>query len=259
MGAMFVGQQFLQNVLDYSTLEAGAAILPAAVCMVLIAPRSAKLVEARGARFTLLVGYVFCLLGFLTMLLLWKEDISYWKVGARLRPRRHRRRLRRHSRLALADGLRAGAPGRDGIGNGRPAARPRWSDHAVDLRRAADGRLRGGGGDGDRRSRARTISDSVQSQLTKSFAGAEAIAEQYPQYAAQITAGREDVLPAGRSVGLHGRDRRDRCRRGARVLPLPEARAGGGIAAALPRGGRAGRYGGEPAESGTSVITSSPP
>ncbi len=30
MGAMFVGQQFLQNVLGYSTLEAGAAILPAA-------------------------------------------------------------------------------------------------------------------------------------------------------------------------------------------------------------------------------------
>src|SRR5258707_928668 len=43
MGAMFIGQQFLQNVLGYTTLQAGAAILPAAVCMVLIAPRSAKL------------------------------------------------------------------------------------------------------------------------------------------------------------------------------------------------------------------------
>ena len=59
MGAMFIGQQFLQNVLGYSTLEAGLAILPAAFCMVLVAPRSAKLVEARGARFTLLFGYVF--------------------------------------------------------------------------------------------------------------------------------------------------------------------------------------------------------
>ena len=60
MGAMFIGQQFLQNVLGYSTLEAGAAILPAAVAMVIVAPRSAKLVEAHGARFTLLLGYVFC-------------------------------------------------------------------------------------------------------------------------------------------------------------------------------------------------------
>ena len=31
MGAMFIGQQFLQNVLGYDTLDAGAAILPAAV------------------------------------------------------------------------------------------------------------------------------------------------------------------------------------------------------------------------------------
>ena len=28
MGAMFVGQQFLQNVLSYTTIQAGAAILP---------------------------------------------------------------------------------------------------------------------------------------------------------------------------------------------------------------------------------------
>jgi hypothetical protein len=32
------------------------------------------------------------------------------------------------------------------------------------------------------------INDNVANQLTKSFAGAEAIAQQYPQYAAQITA-----------------------------------------------------------------------
>src|SRR3954447_3240556 len=81
MGAMFIGQQFLQNVLGYDTLEAGTAILPAAVAMVVIAPRSAKLVEARGSRFTLLCGYVFVFLGFLTMLLLWNEDSSYWQVA----------------------------------------------------------------------------------------------------------------------------------------------------------------------------------
>jgi MFS transporter, DHA2 family, multidrug resistance protein len=81
MGAMFVGQQYLQNVLGYSTLDAGLAILPAAALMVVVAPRSAKLVDLRGARFTLLVGYLFCFLGFIAMLLLWREDISYWKVG----------------------------------------------------------------------------------------------------------------------------------------------------------------------------------
>ena len=49
--------------------------------MVLVAPRSAKLVEARGARFTLMCGYVFLFLAFGTMLLLWEEGIPYWKVG----------------------------------------------------------------------------------------------------------------------------------------------------------------------------------
>ena len=48
MGTMYIGQQFLQNVLGYSTVGAGAAILPAALCMVLVAPRSANLVESRG-------------------------------------------------------------------------------------------------------------------------------------------------------------------------------------------------------------------
>jgi hypothetical protein len=81
MAAMFVGQQYLQNVLGYDTFEAGAAIIPAAVLMVLVAPRSAKLVEQYGARFTLLSGYVFCALGFLTMLVLWDETAHYWKVG----------------------------------------------------------------------------------------------------------------------------------------------------------------------------------
>jgi DHA2 family multidrug resistance protein-like MFS transporter len=42
---------------------------------------SAKLVDVHGARFTLLLGYAFCLLGFVTMLLLWQEDIAYWKVA----------------------------------------------------------------------------------------------------------------------------------------------------------------------------------
>ncbi len=77
MAAMFVGQQFLQNVLGYTTLEAGSAMLPAAAAMVVVAPLSARMIGARGARFTLLVGYAFCLLGLVAALLLWKEGIPF--------------------------------------------------------------------------------------------------------------------------------------------------------------------------------------
>ena len=58
MGAMFIGQQFLQNVLGYSTVSAGAAILPAAIFMILVAPRSAKMV--RGTGLTLHVAAWLC-------------------------------------------------------------------------------------------------------------------------------------------------------------------------------------------------------
>src|SRR5262249_26324101 len=80
MAAAFVSQQYLQNVLGYSTLGAGAAFLPAIVFMVLVAPRSAKLVESHGARFTLMCGYAALVLAFLTMLLLWQEGAPYWKI-----------------------------------------------------------------------------------------------------------------------------------------------------------------------------------
>jgi hypothetical protein len=45
--------------------------------------------------------------------------------------------------------------------------------------------------------KAAQVSDATQAQLTKSFAGAESVAEQYPQYADQITA-------AAQSAFLHG-------------------------------------------------------
>src|SRR5215207_2994811 len=81
MGSAFVSQQYLQNVNGYSTLEAGAAFLPAVIFMVLVAPRSAKLIETRGARFTLLTGYASLFLAFAWMLLFWSEGSPYWQVG----------------------------------------------------------------------------------------------------------------------------------------------------------------------------------
>ncbi len=77
MGAMFIGQQYLQDVLGYQPVEAGAAILPAVLAMVLVAPRSARLVGSIGSRYTLLIGYVCVLGGFLTMLVSWDEGTNY--------------------------------------------------------------------------------------------------------------------------------------------------------------------------------------
>jgi hypothetical protein len=179
MGAMFIGQQFLQNVLDYSTVEAGAAILPAAAFMVLVAPRSAKLVEARGARFTLLFGYVFVLLGFLTMLLLWKENISYWAVALG------------YSFVGIGVGL-AGTPASHSLTGSVPVKRVGMASGTADLQRdlggavmqsifgalltagyaTAAGTAVSASGE--------NITQSVQSELTKSFASAADTAQRYP-------------------------------------------------------------------------------
>ena len=131
MGAIFVGQQYLQDVLGYSALRSGLAVLPAAVCLVAFAPLSARLVHARGSGWTLLSGYLCCLLSFLTMLLLWHEGTGYWAVGPGLRVPRHRRRAGRHPGVALAHRLGARPPGRHGVGHRRPATRPGRRDHAV--------------------------------------------------------------------------------------------------------------------------------
>jgi len=80
MGAVFVGEQFLQNVLGYSTLRAGAAVLPAAAFMVLAAPLSAKLIDRVGSRLTLLIGYAFLLAAFVVMLLWWTASSGYGPV-----------------------------------------------------------------------------------------------------------------------------------------------------------------------------------
>jgi MFS transporter, DHA2 family, multidrug resistance protein len=196
MGAMFVGQQFLQNVLGYSTLEAGLSILPAAFCMVLVAPRSAKIVEERGARFTLLCGYVFVLLGFLTMLLLWKEDISYWKVGLG------------YALVGIGVGL-AGTPASHSLTGSVPVRRAGMASGTADLQRDLGGAvmqsifgalLTAGyvsAASSLIASSNTQISENVAGELTKSFDGAEAVAQQYPQDASKITAAAKTAFLEG--------------------------------------------------------------
>jgi EmrB/QacA subfamily drug resistance transporter len=197
MGAMFIGQQFLQNVLDYSTVDAGLAILPAAACMVVVAPRSAKLVERNGARQTLLFGYVFVLLGFLTMLLLWKEDISYWKVALG------------YAFVGIGVGL-AGTPASHSLTGSVPVKRVGMASGTADLQRdlggaimqsifgalltagyaAAAGAAVAASGD--------HVNNQVQTELTKSFSSAADTAARYP---ANV---QDQIIAAAKTAFLQG-------------------------------------------------------
>jgi MFS transporter, DHA2 family, multidrug resistance protein len=197
MGAMFIGQQFLQNVLGYSTVDAGLAILPAAAAMVVVAPRSAKLVERNGARQTLLMGYVFVLLGFLTMLLLWKDGIAYWKVGLG------------YVFVGIGVGL-AGTPASHSLTGSVSVKRVGMASGTADLQRDLGGAVMqsifgalltagyASAAGAELAASGKHVSSDVQSELTKSFSSAADTAAGYPaSVQAQIIAGAKTAF-------LHG-------------------------------------------------------
>lgn len=199
MGAMFIGQQFVQNVLGYSTLEAGLAILPGAVGMIVVAPRSAQLVESHGSRFTLLLGFFFCLLAFLVMLLLWDENATYWVVGLG------------YLLVGIGVGF-AGTPASRSLTGSVPVTRAGMASGTADLQRdlggaimqSIFGALLTAGYAASFSSQIAAsphgsqVTERVQNELTKSFASAATTAEQYPQYAQQIvSAARTSFLQGG--------------------------------------------------------------
>jgi MFS transporter, DHA2 family, multidrug resistance protein len=198
MGAMFVGQQFLQNVQGYSTFESGLAILPAAILMVLVAPRSAKLVDAVGARATLLAGYACCLLGFLTMLLLWEKGVGYWAIGLG------------YALVGAGVGF-AGTPASHSLTGSVPVSKAGMASGTADLQRDLGGAimqsvlgalLAAGYASAftaqlAASSEAGDVSQSTQNALTKSFSSAETLAERYPKHASAITQAAESSFLDG--------------------------------------------------------------
>ena len=198
MAAAFIGQQFLQNVLDYSTFDAGVSILPAALLMIVVAPRSAALIETRGARFTLLLGYVFILLGFLTMLLLWSESSPYWHIGLA------------YGFIGIGIGF-AGTPASHSLTGSVPVSRAGMASATADLQRDLGGAIMQSilgavltaGYAASISSQVATapnadkITNATESELQKSFASAADLAGQYPQYKDQIIAGARDAFLKG--------------------------------------------------------------
>jgi MFS transporter, DHA2 family, multidrug resistance protein len=196
MGAAFISQQYLQNVLGYSTIEAGAAILPAGVFMVLVAPRSAKLVHALGSRRTLLTGQAVILLAFLAMLLLWREGTPYWQVALP------------YVLIGVGVGL-AGTPSSNSLTGSVPVTRVGMASGTADLQRDLGGALMTSifgalltAGYASAMGKAIdasgvNVTDATQAQLQLSYASAENLAQQHPQYADQIIAAAESSFLDG--------------------------------------------------------------
>ena len=171
MGAMFIGQQFLQEVLGYDTLAAGFSMLPAAVALIIVAPVLGEARRGQGLPIHVVARLSVLRAGLRRRPAALDRGRDLRAGGALVRARRHRRGPGRHARLALAHRVGAGAPGRHGVGHRRPPARPRRGDHAVDPRSAAHRRLRHPLRQADlgrRRSRRRSPTRSSRSSRSRS-------------------------------------------------------------------------------------------
>jgi MFS family permease len=198
VGAMFIGQQFLQNVLGYSTLNAGLAVVPVALGMMAIAPLSARCDVALGSRATMLLGYAAIFPAFLIMLITWRETTPYWQVGI----------------AYLLVGMGAGlvlTPASRSLTSSVPVAEVGMASGTTDLQRdfggavmqAILGSLLTAGyaasmlAEIGASSEASQVTQETEDALQRSFASAEAIGQQYPQYADAITSAAKESFLTG--------------------------------------------------------------
>ena len=174
--------------------------------MIIVAPRSAKLVEARGARFTLLCGYVFLLAAFLWMLFFWTEGISYWQVALA------------YAFVGIGVGL-AGTPASHSLTGSVPVQRAGMASGTADLQRDLGGALLTSifgallaagyaaamGAAITSSSQGQSVTESTQSQLQLSYASAADLAAAESQVLERDPRRRES-RPSWR--GTTGRTRR---------------------------------------------------
>jgi hypothetical protein len=153
-------------------------------------------VESRGARFTLLCGYVALFLAFLTMLLLWRENSPYWHIALA------------YVFIGIGVGL-AGTPASHSLTGSVPVRRAGMASGTADLQRDLGGAIMQSifgalltagyvsAATAAISSSNAHVTSGIESELTKSFAGAQAIAQQYPSHSAEIIAGAKGAF-------LHG-------------------------------------------------------
>ncbi|MFD5428538.1 MFS transporter [Streptomyces sp. NPDC127084] len=197
LGALFIGQQFLQNILEYTAFEAGIILTPMAISSLFIAPYSARLAMNRGCRFTLIFGFFFFLLGFAVMLL-WRENSPPFEI------------LLAFTFIGLGVGL-AGTPTSCSLAAAVPLSRAGMASSVAAIQSALGGAamqsilgsvLTVGYGKSFNKlltgnSSTQEVERAVKNQLTKSFAAATEIEIRYPQYTGKIEQAARDSFRHG--------------------------------------------------------------
>ena len=181
--AMFIGQQFVQNVLGYDTLSAAAVALPAAICAALFGSLAGHIIISRGGRFTLSLGLASVAVAFAIMLFTWHDQTALaWVLLA-------------YAFVGAGVGL-AATPASRALMSSVPTTHAGMGSAFLDLTRDFGGAVLQAvlGGmlaaqylarmnadiSGLPPAQASQVTDQIAEELTASFAGAEHVASQYP-------------------------------------------------------------------------------
>jgi DHA2 family multidrug resistance protein-like MFS transporter len=205
IGAMFIGQQFTQNVLGYTALTAAAVVLPAAVCTALFGQVAGRLINARGSQFTFMLGLGSVAAAFTLMLITWSQGAAIGWV------------LLAYALVGTGVGL-AATPASRSLMSSVPPARGGMGSAFLDLTRDFGGAIlqavMGGilAGAYARQmtadltslpaDQAAKVSADTSAALSSSFEGAAEVAKQYPTYADQIVNAASTAFTEGKSWAI---------------------------------------------------------
>ncbi|MDP4015298.1 MAG: MFS transporter [Candidatus Nanopelagicales bacterium] len=205
IGSMFIGQQFTQNVLHYTPLDAALVTLPAGLLMILASFPAATLIAKKGGRVTMSLGLCGFLAGFAIMLLLWHPGASVLVI------------VSAYGFAGFGAGLTMASASHSLMAS-LPIARGGMGSAFLDLTRDFGGAIMNAimgtvlavfyAASLMARFRelppaeASSISQSVGREMTSSYAGAEQVASGYPDHAQAIIQAASQAFTEGKSAAL---------------------------------------------------------
>jgi len=205
IGAMFIGQQFMQNVLGYSALNAALVVLPSAVLTAVFGQVAGELIEKTGSRLSFALGLFATGAAFAVMLVTWQPGASIgWVITA-------------YALVGAGVGL-AATPASRALMASVPTQWSGMGSAGLDLTRdfggailqAAMGGLLAAAYGAHMQAdlaalpadQASSVSTSIANQLTGSFEGSAAVAHSFPQYAQQILTAASNAFTDGKDAAI---------------------------------------------------------
>ncbi len=206
IGAMFIGQQFTQNVLGYATLDAALVVLPAALMTAVGGQLAGRVITKRGSRASFIIGLGSVAFAFAIMLVTWRSGVSVvWILAA-------------YTFVGLGVGF-AATPASHCLMSSVPTKNAGMGSAFLDLTRdfggailqALMGALLAGAYAaslakvfaGLPASEASQLTTDAANQITSSYAGAEQVAASYPQaQASEVMAAASQAFTEGKSLAI---------------------------------------------------------